>query len=66
MEENLRELGVGKFIVNEAKKHVLKDDFNTLCLDTFNTNLNQFYKKLGAVEVCDSKSFNHPTTILRF
>jgi predicted ABC-type ATPase/GNAT superfamily N-acetyltransferase len=65
VDECFRGLGIGRKIIEAAKKIAYNQGAKTLILDTLNPNLNKFYEKQGAHEICESTLLNHPTTLFR-
>lgn len=65
LEESFRGLGIGKRIIESAKKISESQGASMVVLDTLNPNLNHFYEKCGAKVICDGQLLKHPTSVLR-
>lgn len=64
VDEPFRGLGIGKKIIQEAKKIAHAKEEHVILLQTLNPNLNSFYKKHGAKEVGEQKFLEIPTEVL--
>ena len=65
VDERFRSAGIGGRIVDIAKREAKLQGASLIVLDTLNPNLNRFYEKNGAVEVCETKFLGAPSTKLR-
>ena len=65
VDKNYRSLGFGSQILKEAKRCARLSEVDTIILDTLKPSLNGFYKKEGAVVVCEGSLVSHPTDVLR-
>jgi len=73
LDETFRGLGIGKEMIETAKKLCVQQGANMLVLDTLNPNLNHFYESCGATVVCDSlftvkhngELLVHPSTLMK-
>lgn len=63
--ESFRGLGIGGRLVEIAKKMARLQGANLIVLDTLTPNLNKFYEKHGATQVCESKFLGAPATLLK-
>lgn len=64
VDEQLRGLGLGKQIINQAKLVSSQMQADNIVLDTLKTSLNGYYCKFGARVVCESRLYGEPTDIL--
>lgn len=65
VDQSFRNLGIGTSIIKKAKEICSNANVKHIVFDTLNPNLNRFYEKLGALEVCESNLFSFPTTWMK-
>ena len=64
VEKNVRGLGFGKQVLEEAKKLAKALNKDLMLLDTLKPSLNRFYEQYGAKIICEGQLFSHPTEVL--
>lgn len=65
VDASFRGLGVGGWMVEEAKRLAVEQGASLIVLDTLKPNVNRFYEKHGAKIVCESRALGFPTTKLK-
>ena len=62
--EEVRGLGFGRQIIEEAKRLSIEAGADLIMLDTLKPKLNRMYEQQGARVVCEHHLFSHPTDVL--
>jgi ribosomal protein S18 acetylase RimI-like enzyme len=55
VEKNFRNLGIGRYLISEAKKIASTDESCMLVIKTSNPKTNKLYEKMGAKFVCEDE-----------